>query len=266
MGGLGDVCLSESLFYSLFLYFGKKITALGIKRYLSIFSQYFHRIENIESLKWLFLFSKETKDLMWERIVLVGKDRERTLRERWQRYSREDILFVDMYPDDERIHVEDYQLRQLTMLGIKGDKREVVPNIRPLIILYPEKSIRKMKLDYEKFVEVEERLRKRQIPTLWLKQKEIVTPNCDAVEIEDLIELKEFFESKGGIFVSNDSGVAHLAGSCGLYTVTIFFDADPIVWHPRGKNKSLSLVEDRIDPDKLERTILDIFFTFFPRS
>ena len=46
------------------------------------------------------------------------------------------------------------------------------------------------------------------------------------VFFEDLTEVKQFF-SEGGIFVSNDSGMAHLAGASGLFTITIFTGFDP---------------------------------------
>jgi ADP-heptose:LPS heptosyltransferase len=58
------------------------------------------------------------------------------------------------------------------------------------------------------------------------------------VFFQDLIEVKQIF-SEGGIFVSNDSGMAHLAGASGLFTITIFTGFDPAIWHPRGRNTSL---------------------------
>jgi ADP-heptose:LPS heptosyltransferase len=49
--------------------------------------------------------------------------------------------------------------------------------------------------------------------------------------------------------VSNDSGMAHLAGASGLFTITIFTNFDPAIWHPRGSN--IALVQGRDMPDLL---------------
>lgn len=263
MGGLGDVCLSESAFYSLSLYYEGKITGLGIKRYLNLFSQYFNEIDDIESSRWLFLFSEDEKGFISKRIVFFGKDRDRSLRSMWQKYSSEEILFIDLYPEGKKIHVEDYHLLQLSQKGIPPQKKEISPNLSPLVILYPERARRKRKWEFENFLKLEKELKKRNIPTLWLK--EIDNPSCDVfgVQIEDLSNLKDFLTKKGGIFVSNDSGVAHLAGACGLCTVTFFSDADPSIWHPRGINRSISLKEGELKVDDLINIISDLFSTYF---
>jgi ADP-heptose:LPS heptosyltransferase len=75
------------------------------------------------------------------------------------------------------------------------------------------------------------------------------------VFFEDLIETKRFF-SEGGVFISNDSGMAHLAGVSGLFTITIFTDFNPAAWHPRGRNISLILGRDVSDLFGLETIIL----------
>jgi len=72
--------------------------------------------------------------------------------------------------------------------------------------------------------------------------------------IEDLADVKTFFDS-GGIFVSNDSGMAHFAGFCGLLTITIFSDFDSSIWHPRGENISLRLGYDNVVATELVDTI-----------
>jgi len=264
MGGLGDVCLSESTFNSLSLFFSGEIVALGVRRYLLLFSNYFKAVEDIGSKEWLFLFSEEKKGVRWRRVILVGKDRKGLLREALKHYSEEDIVFIDMYPDCKKVHVEDYQLEQLSVYGIPRSKREVIPNIKPLIILYPEKGLRKRKWSFDNFIELRERLREKKIPTLWLRQRELPCPDTEAFEIEDLLELKKFLENRGGIFVSNDSGIAHLAGSCGLYTITIFLDADPEIWHPRGKNISISAEKGVVEPEEVEKAILNVLSTYFP--
>jgi ADP-heptose:LPS heptosyltransferase len=77
----------------------------------------------------------------------------------------------------------------------------------------------------------------------------------DKISIEDLADVQTFFNA-GGIFLSNDSGMAHFAGICGLFTITIFSDFDPAIWHPRGENISLRQGTDRVDVPALEEIIL----------
>jgi ADP-heptose:LPS heptosyltransferase len=79
-----------------------------------------------------------------------------------------------------------------------------------------------------------------------LKSMGLETDVKEAVFFEELIEVRAFFE-RGGIFVSNDSGMAHLAGMCGLHTITIFTDFDPDIWHPRGNGITFRYGKDRVD-------------------
>jgi ADP-heptose:LPS heptosyltransferase len=76
------------------------------------------------------------------------------------------------------------------------------------------------------------------------------------VFFEELIEVRAFFE-KGGSFVSNDSGMAHLAGMCGLHTITIFNDFDPDIWHPRGNGMWLRSSKDVVDVPFVASKILE---------
>ena len=100
MGGLGDMCLSESTFLSLSKHFQKNISALGYPRFFKFFQGYFQTIYSIESAKWLYLFSDYPSETTWKRIVFIGKDRNGELRRRWQAISEEELIFIDMYPDN----------------------------------------------------------------------------------------------------------------------------------------------------------------------
>jgi hypothetical protein len=95
MGGLGDMCLSESTFLSLSQHFQKNISALGYPRFFNFFRGYFKTIYSIESAKWLYLFSNNQPETSWKRIIFIGKDRNGELRERWQTISEERLIFID---------------------------------------------------------------------------------------------------------------------------------------------------------------------------
>jgi len=259
LGGLGDTCLSESTFFSFSAHFNRNIVALGYTRFLRLFEAYFKRIERIESARWLPLFSQYTPDIAWERIIFIGKDREGALREKWGRMSREPMIFIEMYPENQgssvgeqeagsrtKHHVEDFQLMQLGQHGIEAKKKEITPNLSGRVILYPEMGFKKEKWHYENFVRVYYLLKSKGVDVHMLKSIGLDTDVKGAVFFEELTEVRDFFKT-GGIFVSNDSGMAHLAGMCGLSTITIFNDFDPDIWHPRGNGTTFRYSRDGVD-------------------
>jgi ADP-heptose:LPS heptosyltransferase len=265
LGGLGDCCLSESVFYSLSRHFATPVVGLGARRFLSLFQDYFDRVHGIESARWLYLFSCRPSDITWERIVFIGKDREGDLRERWQRFSRSPLIFIDMYPEGAfgespgpgcSTHVEDYQLGELSRHGVSALKKEVIPGSRSRVILYPEKGFKKEKWLPRNFIALYHALKSRGVETLIMESIDLKLGLPDTMVLHELDHVREFF-SGGGIFVSNDSGMAHLAGMCGLFTVTVFTDFDPLVWRPRGDGCVLKKGVDPVDIKSMEKIITD---------
>lgn len=265
LGGLGDFCLSESTFLSVSRHFREHVVGLGTRRFFNLFKDYFERVHGIESARWLYLFSSRPSDTTWEKIIFIGKDREGSLRRRWQQFSRSGVLFVDMYPEgafdgppegQNARHIEDYQLAQLPALGIKALRKEIRPRPASRVILYPEKGFKKEKWHHDNFIELYRSLKSRGVDTYIIKPFDLDIALPEALTINELGDMKAFFE-EGGIFVSNDSGMAHLAGACGLFTLTIFTDFDPRVWHPRGAYRALKQGKDRIDVQSVEEIILD---------
>lgn len=272
MGGLGDVCLSESVFHSLTTCFGKNIIALGTRRFFALFEEYFTKIEGIESARWLPLFSERPLGMTWDRIIFIGKDRRGDLRKRWRKLSRNELVFLEMYPEggfpapDEKsslrdpikeVHVEDFQLEQLGGYGIEAIKKEVTPSVSRRVILYPEAVFQKRKWPAERFAALCRSLRRKGVDACILGSPGLKLDVEEKVFFQELGETRRFLQ-KGGIFVSNDSGMAHLAGATGLYTITMFADFDHKVWHPRGRNVSLSHDPDTTDPQAIEALLLDV--------
>jgi ADP-heptose:LPS heptosyltransferase len=292
LGGLGDVCLSESLFLSFQKHFGDCLVGIGNRRFLDLFKEYFARVEGVESKKWLYLFSEKLSGPQWRRIVFIGKDREGILRNRWQTFSEEKIIFIDMYPENafERVCVscppkqetqsealssrseqegvaptasipprapviEDYQLAQLAKYDVDSLEKTVPWKKSPRVILYPEKGFEKEKWHHDNFINLYHSLKTKGLDVIVLESLGLSLNVDHKVFFEDLIEIRQFF-SKGGIFVSNDSGMAHLAGASGLFTITIFSEFDPTIWHPRGRN--MPLVQRQAIPDLffLEKIII----------
>ena len=289
LGGLGDMCLSESTFLSLSRHFEGNIEALGYTRFFNLFQEYFSRIHSIESIKWLHLFSNHTPEIKYKRIIFIGKDREGALRKRWQGFSEEPLIFIEMYPEDHpivprtktirdrqgsrftvksepvtrhglritgSIHVEDYQLAQLSKYDVKAVKKDISPKPTDKVILYPEPVFRKEKWSHENFVKLYRSLKLKGIAVHIVEALGLELDIKEKVFFQDLTEVKKFFQN-GGVFVSNDSGMAHLAGICGLFTITIFSGFDPFIWHPRGRGITLEQEKDGIEVASLERKILE---------
>jgi hypothetical protein len=234
-------------------------------------------------VRWLHLFSDSPPDIKYKQLIFIGKDSQESLRERWKGLSREQLIFIEMYPGSgnsvERgvwsveksgkqgpqsaihhqlsanaIHVEDYQLAQLKHYGVEAVKKVIEAKPSSRVILYPEKGFSKRKWPPENFAELYGALKQKGFIVHILEPLGLKLNVEEKIFFEELTEVRDYFQN-GGIFVSNDSGMAHLAGQCGLLTITIFTDFDPHVWHPRGRNISLECIEYPIDVRSVEALI-----------
>ncbi len=244
-------------------------------------------------------FSEKLDGPIWNRIVFIGKDREGILRKRWQAFSEEELIFIDMYPENAFEHIDNitlpqqgfrggpsnsccgqkktvrdtlaapvsltaektaqapgivYQLAQLKTYGIALNKK-ILSKRSARVIIYPERGFTKKKLHHDDFLCLYHSLEAKGLEVVALESLGLAIDTDRKVFFEDLIETKRFF-SEGGVFISNDSGMAHLAGVSGLFTITIFTDFNPAAWHPRGRNISLILGRDVSDLFGLETIIL----------
>jgi hypothetical protein len=231
MGALGDICVSESTFLSLHNMFGKKILALGSQRILLQFTEYFDCVKSIDAREWGYLFSGSMDSHRWPIIVLIGKDPHQLLRQRLPRFSGK-FIFIDMYPENEKMTAEEYQLAQLPFYGIEPIKQPVRVSCDHNIFLYPEQSYKKAKWPIYRFVRLNEILKIRGLDPLLLRQRGLELPS-PVIEMPESLDGVARLFSQGGVFVSNDSGMAHFAARYGMQTITIFHDEDPRIWQPR---------------------------------
>ncbi|MEN6615419.1 MAG: glycosyltransferase family 9 protein [Syntrophorhabdus sp.] len=245
--------------------------ALGNRRFLDLFGKYFEKTHGVESRHWLSLFSEKLHGPHWKRIIFIGKDREHAIRKRWAKYSADELIFIEMYPDRafpepfnvtcdtlstrEKIHVEDYQLRQLEEYNIPPFKPKTPCRPNSRIIVYPEEKITKEKLSVDIFLALYDQLVQEKLEVCLLKPAGLEIPR--GFVIDNLSDVKTFFR-EGGIFVSNDSGMAHLAGACGLSTLTVFTRFDPVIWHPRGNNISIT-PEDDLSIEGIKKIIFSLY-------
>jgi ADP-heptose:LPS heptosyltransferase len=229
-GGLGDVCLSESTLLSLRQHFGDNLRGVGNERALALFSDWFRRIDSIGSRAWMPLFSGLPESRCWRAVVLIGKDRSGALRQRLGGLT-DNLVFIDMYPDQERVHVAEYQLGQLREWGIRPMKKERPTNITGRLVLYPERASRKKKWPPACFLELSAALDRLGITVVPARPRDLELLGFDVVLPDALRDVAAIFAG-GGMFFSNDSGMAHFAARCGLQTLTLFPDTDPVVWRP----------------------------------
>jgi hypothetical protein len=249
MGGLGDVCLSESTILSITRHLGGRLQAVGNRPVLEPFREYFTTIESIDGRKWASLFSDGLSGPRLPRVVFIGKDKSGALRRRIAGLASKTV-FVDMYPEGQVVHVEDYQLGQLAAYGIPPVRKAIKVKSGRRVVIYAERAYKKRKWPAESLLEVRERLHARGIETVLMAQPGLSLPEGVAARVfEVLSDIADFFSS-GGIFLSNDSGMAHFAARCGMYPVTLFFDADPQVWRPAA-GKVLKYDEDRPSSESL---------------
>jgi len=232
LGGLGDVCLSESAFLTVARHFEGGIRAVGSARVLELFCAYFTRIDSIDAREWAYLFSDSLQGRRWKRIIFFGKDREGAFRARLRQFA-DALVFVDLYPDHVRMHVEQHQLAQLAAYGMEPMIPARPDRRTDRIILYPETGFQKRKWPVGHFVEVFEGLKERGLKVILMRPPGLDLPVAGTVSFEGLVDIEAFF-SEGGLFFSNDSGMAHFAARCGLLPLTLFWDADPVIWRPKG--------------------------------
>ncbi len=249
MGGLGDICLSESVFLSLARHVKGPIHAVGNRRVLELFRDYFSAVDTIERRQWAYLFSPDVEGPRWRRIVFIGKDRSGTLRSRLGELAS-DFLFLDLFPDRPGVGVEDYQLGQLAACGVPPIKKERrLHRTGSRLILYPESAYQKKKWPPDYFLGLYERLKAKGMSVTIMHPPELKLILPDAIAFEDLRDVRQFF-AEGGAFFSNDSGMAHLAGACGLRPLTLFLDADPSIWQAGGslafdcRNRPLPAIDE----------------------
>jgi hypothetical protein len=254
-GGLGDLCVSESIILSLRHYFGPSLVAIGNERILEQFRQYFGRIDSIGSRRWSYLFSDSIDGPRWNTIILIGKDRSTSLRQRLLTIA-DRLFFIEMYPDEGDVRAEDFQLAQLDQCGIPAI--EWFPPVRPVFraIIYPEKKIAKIKWAPEYFLNVYHKLKEKGVSVLMVRQKGVNIPFADLDMPDRLSDVAALF-TNGGLFLSSDSGMAHFAARFGLRTVTLFHDTNGNVWKPKN-GVALAVKENALDVERVVDTVISL--------
>ena len=182
MGGLGDICLSESAFLTISLHCKGPIRAVGNARVLELFSAYFTRVGSIDRREWAYLFSDSSPGPSWKRIIFFGKDREGSFRARLSGLTH-DLLFIDLFPDGMSIPVEQHQLAQLATYGMKPTAAAFPKRWADRIILYAETGFEKHKWPPENFVRVQEGLKAQGLNSVFVTPPESASAGCSYAQL-----------------------------------------------------------------------------------
>jgi heptosyltransferase-3 len=108
---------------------------------------------------------------------------------------------------------------------------------RGFVAVHPGSGSRAKNWPLERFVAAARRLSRRRpwLLVLGPAEADVVAPP-DAV-VASALPLRRLgaILARAGLFVGNDSGVAHLAAACGTRTLALFGPTDPAVWAPVGR-------------------------------
>lgn len=202
-------------------------------------------------------------------IVVFGKDEEGTFMGNLQRVCQGRILHIHPFPPrDERIHLADHLLRELSQYGFPNS--ETMPKLllnesdrmwgrdfwrkkgftieerSEVIILHPGSGGKGKVWPLERFLDLAHYLQDRFGSRILVVLGPVEGPevqkafervgNTPPILAKGLSLLQLASVMEGcRLFIGNDSGISHMAASLGLPTIAIFGPTDPMVWSPKGE-------------------------------
>jgi ADP-heptose:LPS heptosyltransferase len=220
-------------------------------------------------------------------VIVFGKDEEGIFTENLRRVCQREFLHINTFPSwDERVHLTDCFLNQLTRYGIPVSESNSRLHLKQsdrdwgrdfwrrrgltekeragLIILHPGSGSKRKVWKLERFLSlvhtIQNDLNSRVLIVLGpaegtevQKAFEEMKPNAPlCVRGLSLIQLASVMEGCR-LFIGNDSGISHLAAALELPTIAIFGPTDPNVWSPRGKKVLVIRKELPCSPCSQER-------------
>jgi ADP-heptose:LPS heptosyltransferase len=178
------------------------------------------------------------------------------------------------------VHITDFQLKQLTMLGF--DSPHNIPEVilraeeisqaqqflhqqgvdlknknNPLIAVHPGSGSKAKNWPLENYVSLVQSLYQRCRGTVLVvegpAERNMIDNMSEVLDGITFIALQclplpllAAVLSQCSLFIGNDSGITHLAAALGLPTIALFGPTDPYVWGPRGKKVFIAreVIED----------------------
>jgi heptosyltransferase III len=149
------------------------------------------------------------------------------------------VRFLDALPNTPGVHAIDFYMRQVGGADGAIPRIDVPREDRRFIAVHPYSGSAKKNWPY--FAELIARLdRPVQV---------CVGPEQSwrgAVRYDDLYALAKWL-AQATLYIGNDSGITHLASAVGIPVIAIFQASDPVMWAPRGRAPTLSLLQPEID-------------------
>jgi len=201
-------------------------------------------------------------------IVVFGKGGGVTIAGNLKRVCRGAIVQINSFPPwDERIHLTDHLLSELSRYGFSIDEKN--PRLylnesdrewgrefwrgsiakseerRQMIILHPGSGSKKKVWPVERFLEIShhlrEHLRSRLLVVIGPAELGETQKAFEGMEPHppifakglSLVQLASVMEGCRA-FIGNDSGISHMAAALGIPVLAVFGPTDPEVWSPRG--------------------------------
>ena len=220
-------------------------------------------------------------------IVVFGKDGGGTVVANLRRVCRGQVLPINSFPPwDEKVHVTDHLLKQLTSFGLRAsdpnprlhlnesdrkwakhfwNNKGVTPEEQSkVIVLHPGSGSKKKVWPLERFVHLANTLQAHLGSKIF-----IILGPAEGPEVQRAFEgmrSTKFILAKGltllqlgsvmagcRFYIGNDSGVSHMAAALGIPTVLIFGPTDERVWSPRGEKSFVVRREIPCSPCPQER-------------
>ena len=280
-GAIGDLILSLPSFYSIRTGIpGARFEVMGYSHVLSLIHKRFYAdaIVSVDRAGVASLYNDDgcmNEELQhylcqFEKVFIFGgKSQAAVIKNIQQVKDGPKVYFVKTFPESSDVHVTDFQLKQLTMLGFDSPHNipEVILRVEDislaqqflhqqgvdlknkynlLIAVHPGSGRKAKNWPLENYVSLVQRLYQSCRGTALVvegpAERNLIDNMSEALDGITVIALQclelpllAAILSQCSLFIGNDSGITHLAAALGVPTIALFGPTDPYVWGPRGK-------------------------------
>jgi ADP-heptose:LPS heptosyltransferase len=278
-GAIGDLILSLPAFYSI----RKKIPearfeVMGYPKVLSLIHKryYADAIVSVDRAGVASLYNEDgclNEELQhylrqFEKVFIFGSKSQAVVIKNIQRIKDgPEVYHVKTFPVTLDVHVIDFQLNQLAMLGFENTHN--IPEIflcaedinnaqnflyqkgidmknNPLIAVHAGSGSKAKNWPLENYVFLVQSIYQRCRGTVLVvegpAERNLIDNMSEALDGSNCIALQSLalpllaaVLSQCSLFIGNDSGNTHLAAALGVPVIALFGPTDPCVWGPRGK-------------------------------
>jgi len=278
-GAIGDLILSLPSFYSIRTEIpGARFEVMGYSHVLSLIHKRFYAdaIVSVDRAGVASLYNDDgcmNEELQhylcqFEKVFIFGgKAQAAVIKNIQQIKDGPEVYFVKTFPESSDVHVTDFQLKQLTMLGF--DSPHNIPEVflraedisqaqqflhqqridmqsKPLIAIHTGSGSKAKNWPLENYVSLVQRLYQSCRGTALVvegpAERNLIDNMSEALDGITVLALQclelpllAAILSQCSLFIGNDSGITHLAAALGVPTIALFGPTDPYVWGPRGK-------------------------------